>query len=121
MSQTPENPFFAAWTTPEAVPPFDRIAPEHFRAAYERALAEHEAEIAAIAADPSPPSFANTIAALEGSGRALTRVSNVFHVLVGAHSNDPLLAIEREIAPRIASHWNKIHTNGALFRRIDAL
>src|SRR5215472_12701176 len=121
MSQTPENPFFAAWTTPEAVPPFDRIAPAHFRAAYERALAEHEAEIAAIAADPSPPSFANTIAALEASGRALTRVGNVFHVLVGAHSNDPLLAIEREIAPRIASHWNKIHTNEALFGKIDAL
>ena len=121
MTQTPENPFFATWTAPEAVPPFDRIAPVHFRAAYESALAEHEAEIAAIAADPSAPSFANTIAALEASGRALTRVGNIFHVLVGAHSNDPLLAIEREIAPRIASHWNKIHTNEALFRRIDAL
>ncbi len=58
---------------------------------------------------------------METSGRALTRVSNVFHVLVGAHSNDALLAIEREIAPLIARHWNKIHTNAALFRRIDAL
>jgi peptidyl-dipeptidase Dcp len=121
MSQTHDNPFFAAWTTPEAVPPFDRIKPEHFREAYERALAGHGAEIAAIAADPAPPSFANTIAALEGSGRALTRVGNVFHVLAGAHSNDALLAIEREIAPRMASHFNKIHTNEALFRRIDAL
>jgi peptidyl-dipeptidase Dcp len=121
QTRTADNPFFAAWTTSEAVPPFDRIAPEHFGAAYERALAEHEAEIAAIAADPAPPSFGNTIAALEASGRALTRVSNVFHVLVGAHSNDALLAIEREIAPRIASHWNKIHTDEALFRRIDAL
>lgn len=121
MSQTSENPFFAPWTTPDAVPPFDRIAPAHIRAAYERALSEHEAEIAAIAADPSPPSFANTIAALEASGRALTRVGNVFHVLVGAHSNDALLAIEREIAPRIASHFNRINTNEALFRRIDTL
>ena len=117
----PENPFFAAWTTPDGVPPFERIEPEHFRQAYERALAEHEAEIAAIAADPVPPSFNNTIAAMETSGRALTRVSNVFHVLVGAHSNDALLAFEREIAPQIARHWNKIHTNAALFRRIDAL
>jgi len=120
-SQTSENPFFAAWTTPDAVPPFDRIAPEHFREAYDRALAEHESEIAAIAADAAPPSFTNTIAAMEKSGRALARVSNVYYVLVGAHSNDALLAIERDIAPRIAGHWNKIHTNAALFRRIDAL
>jgi peptidyl-dipeptidase Dcp len=117
----PENPFFAAWTTPGEVPPFDRIKPEHFRQAYERALAEHETEIAAIAADPRPPSFDNTIAAMEGSGRALTRVSNVFHVLVGAHSNDALLEIERDIAPQTARHWNKIHTDAALFRRIDTL
>jgi peptidyl-dipeptidase Dcp len=111
----------AAWNTADGVPPFDRIRPDDFHAAYDRALAEHEAEIAAIAAHPAPPSFDNTIAAMEKSGRALTRVGNVFHVLVGAHSNDALLAIEREIAPRIARHFNAIHTNAALFRRIDAL
>jgi peptidyl-dipeptidase Dcp len=116
-----ENPFFANWTTADAVPPFDRIKPEHFRQAYERALAEHASEVSAIAADPTPPSFDNTIAALETSGRALTRVNNVFHVLAGAHTNDALLAIERETAPQIARHWNKVHTNETLFRRIDAL
>ena len=117
----PDNPFFADWTTPDGVPPFDAIKPEHFRPAYARAIAEHDAEIAAIAADPAPPGFANTIAALETSGRALTRISNVFHVLAGAHSNDALLEIEREIAPQMARHWNNIHSNGALFGRIDAL
>jgi peptidyl-dipeptidase Dcp len=121
QTQMPDNPFFAAWTTPDGMPPFDRIKPEHFRPAYERALAEHATEIAAIAADPAAPSFDNTIAAMETSGRALARVSNVFHVLAGAHSNDPLLEIEREIAPLVARHWNKIHTDPALFRRIDAL
>jgi peptidyl-dipeptidase Dcp len=121
LAETSDNPFFADWTTSDGVPPFDRVKPEHFRPAYERAVAEHEAEIAAVAGDPSPPSFDNTIAALEKSGRSLTRVSNVFHVLAGAHSNDALLEIEREIAPLIARHWNKIHTNTALFRRIDAL
>jgi peptidyl-dipeptidase Dcp len=120
-TQTPENPFFSPWTTPDEVPPFDRIKPEDFRLAYERALAEHEAEIVAIAADPAPASFDNTIAAMEASGRALTRVQNVFHVLAGAHSNDALLELEREIAPLIARHWNKIHTNAALFGRTDAL
>ena len=103
------------------MPPFDRIKPEHFRPAYDRALAEHEAEIAAIAADPAPPSFGNTIAALELSGRALDRVDNVFHILAGAHSNDALLEIEREMSPLIARHWNNINTNAALFHRIDTL
>src|ERR1700732_2954250 len=107
-SITPGNPFFEECTTPDGVPPFDRIAPEHFRPAYARALAEHEAEIAAIAADPAPPSFANTIAALELSGRALDRVGNAFHLLAGAHTNDALQEIEREISPQIARHWNKI-------------
>jgi peptidyl-dipeptidase Dcp len=116
-----DNPFFEAWTTPDEVPPFDRIKPEHFRPAYARALAEHDAEIAAIAADPNPPDFGNTIAALELSGRALSRIGDAFHVLVGAHSNDVLLEIEREIAPQIARHWNAINTNEALFRRIDTL
>jgi peptidyl-dipeptidase Dcp len=117
----PENPFFALWTTPDGVPPFDRIKAEDFRLAYERALAEHEAEIAAIAADPTLASFDNTIAAMERSGRALTRVQNVFHVLVGANSNEALLELERKVAPQIARHWNKIHTNAALFSRIDGL
>jgi len=116
-----ENPFFAAWTTPDEVPPFDLIKPEHFRPVYARALAEHQAEIAAIAANPAPPDFTNTIAAMELSGRALERVGNVFYLLAGAHSNDALLEIERELAPQIARHWNAIHTSDALFRRIETL
>ena len=86
-----------------------------------RAFAEHEAEVAAIAGRPEPPDFANTIAALELSGRALGRVEQVFHLLAGAHSNDALLEIERELAPQVASHWHKFHTNAELFRRIDTL
>src|SRR6202051_1966889 len=115
------NPFFEDWATPDGVPPFDRIVPEHCRPAYARALASHEAEIAAIAADPAPPSFDNTIAALELAGRSLARVGDVFHLLTGAHSNDALLEIEREISPQMARHWNKINTNAALFGRVDTL
>src|ERR1700719_1025128 len=117
----PSNPLLADWTTPDAAPPCDRTKPERFRAAYARALADHEAEIAAIAADPRPPSFDNTIAALELSGRALARVGDVFHILTGAHSNDTLLELEREMPPQIARHWNKINTNAALFGRVDTL
>src|ERR1700726_2131807 len=118
---TLDNPLLADWTTPDQVPPFDRIKPEHFREAYARALAGHEAEIAAITADPRPPSFDNTIAALELSGRALSRVGDVFHILTGAHSNDMLLELEREMSPQIARHWNTINTNAALFHRVDTL
>jgi len=73
-----DNPLLADWTTPDEAPPFDHITPEHFRPAYARALADHEAEIAAITADPAPPSFDNTIAALELAGRTLSRVGDVF-------------------------------------------
>jgi peptidyl-dipeptidase Dcp len=115
------NPFFEHWATPDGVPPFAHIRPEHFAPAYARAIAEHEAEIEAIAARPESPDFANTIDAHELSGRALMRVESVFHLLAGAHSNEALLEIERELAPQVASHWNKIRTDAALFRRIEAL
>jgi peptidyl-dipeptidase Dcp len=117
----PGNPFFADWTTPDGVPPFDQIEPEHFRPAYARVLAEHGAEVAAIVTNTEPPTFDNTIKALELSGGALDRVENVFHMLAGAHTNSDLLEIEREMSPRIARHWNKINTDSALYQRIDTL
>ena len=116
-----ENPLLAHWATPDEVPPFPQIKPEHFAPAYDRAFTAHEAEVAAIAASSEPPDFDNTIAALERSGKTLERVDAVFHLLVGAHSDDMLLEIERDLAPRSASHWNKIRTNAKLFHRIDAL
>ena len=115
------NPFFEEWATLDGVAPFDRIKPEHFLLAYAHALAAHEAEIAAVAGNTAPPEFGNTIEAMELSGAALSRVEDAFHLLAGAHTNDALQEIEREMAPLIARHWNKINTNAALFRRIDAL
>ena len=70
---------------------------------------------------PEPPSFANTIEALERSGRSLDRVASVFFNLVGAHTNDELQAIEREIAPVLARHRSETYLNEALFKRIDAI
>ncbi|MSP46765.1 MAG: M3 family peptidase [Xanthobacteraceae bacterium] len=116
-----ENPFFETWTTPFGAPPFSRIKAEHFLPAYERAFAEHEAEIAAIAGQAAPPTFENTILALENAGRALQRVDDLFGQIVGTDSNDTLLAIERDITPRTAAHWNKVRMNEGLFARIDAL
>jgi peptidyl-dipeptidase Dcp len=116
-----DNPFFAAWTGPFGVPPFGAIRPEHFLPAFERAFAAHQAQVEAIGADAAAPTFANTIDALERSGDALTRVSYVFGVLSGAHTNDAIQEVERALAPLEAQHWNRILMDEALFRRIDAL
>ncbi|HYI90346.1 MAG TPA: M3 family metallopeptidase [Beijerinckiaceae bacterium] len=115
------QPFAAEWDTPYGLPPFERIAPEHFRPAFDRALAEHRGEIEAIAADPAAPSFDNTVAALELSGRRLRRLSAVFFNLAGAHTNDVIQAVEREMAPLFAKHRNAIYMNESLFRRVEAL
>ena len=115
------NPFFEAWTTAFGAPPFDRIRPEHFREALERGMAEQIAEIDAIAADPAPPSFANTIEALERSGALLQRVNNVFGNLVASLGSTELETIDLEFAPRLAQHGMRVALNPALFTRIDAL
>ena len=115
------NPFFEPWTTPFGVPPFDRIRPEHFPEALERGMAEHLAEIEAIAADPATPTFANTIEALERSGGLLQRVSNVFGNLVASLGTPALEAIDLDFAPKLAQHGMRVALNPGLFARIDAL
>jgi peptidyl-dipeptidase Dcp len=115
------NPLTSNWTTPFAVPPFAEIRPEHFPPAFEAALAAHRAEIAALIADPAPPSFETTLIGLETSGRLLNRVASVFFNLTSADTNDALQAIERDLAPKLAAHGAAIYTNARLFQRIDAL
>src|SRR5437660_9796625 len=115
------NPLSEEWGGRFGVPAFDRIMPEHFRPAFARAFAAHAAEVVAIANNAAAPSFANTIAALEKSGDALSRTVNVFNLLAGAHNNDEILAIEREVAPLKAKHWDSIHMDAALFGRIERL
>jgi peptidyl-dipeptidase Dcp len=115
------NPFFAEWTTPFELPPFDLIRPEHFPPAFDRGMAEQTDEIAAIADAAAPPDFANTVEALERSGRLLARVSRVFSNLTGSATNDVLDAIDRDYAPKLAAHQLKIALNPRLFARIDAL
>ena len=115
----PENPLLAPWIGRFEVPRFQEIDPAHFVPAFEQAMAEHNAEIAAIVGNPETPSFDNTIAALENAGRTLSRVSDVFYVLTGAHTNEAIQAVEREMSPRLAAHHNAIRLNGDLFRRID--
>ncbi len=115
------NPFLEDWDTPFGVPPFDAIRSEHFAPAYIQALAAHSREVAAIAGNSAPPSFDNTIAALELGGRQLRRLDMVFSQLAGANTTPELQAIERDMAPVVARHWNDVFLNAALFARIDQL
>ncbi|MGM4916035.1 M3 family metallopeptidase [Tardiphaga sp. 813_E8_N1_3] len=116
-----ENPLLKAWQTPFETPPFDEIKPEHFMPAFEQAFFDHSAEIAAIVNDPTVPDFANTITALERSGKLLSRVASVFYDLVSAHSNPAILEIDKDVSSRMARHWNPIMMNAVLFGRIVAL
>jgi peptidyl-dipeptidase Dcp len=118
---TTENSLLAPWRTPFETPPFTAIEPKHFLPAFEQAFADHSAEIAAITHDPATPDFANTITALERSGKLLSKVSAVFYDLVSAHSNPALLEIDKEVSLRMARHWNPIMMNAVLFGRVVAL
>ncbi len=110
-----------AWDGPLGLPRFESIEDDGFAAAFDAALLAHEAEIAAIAGNPDEPTIDNTLAALELSGEALSRVSAIFWCKAGADTNDAIQALEREIAPRMARHSSALFMNEALFRRIDAL
>ena len=116
-----ENPLLSPWSAPFDAPPLAAVKAEHFPPAYDKALAEHEAEIAAIAGNTQPPDFPNTVAALERSGRLLTRVQMIFSNLTLSDTNEALQVIELEMAPRLARHWNTVYLNAALFARLDAV
>jgi peptidyl-dipeptidase Dcp len=118
---TAANPLLEPWTTPFEMPPFDRIRPEHFLPAFEQAFAENLREIEAIADQAAEPTFANTVEALERSGRARSRVACVFFRLARTDADDAIRAIEREIMPRWAKHMMRIEQNAKLYRRVDAL
>ena len=120
-SSIDNNPLLEAWTEPFEAPPFERIEPSHFGPAFEVALKEAREEIDAVAAKADPPSFVNTIEALERSGRGLDRVASVFFNLAGAATNNELQAIERDMAPILSRHRSETYLNDALFARIDAL
>jgi peptidyl-dipeptidase Dcp len=117
-----ENPLLASWSGPYGgVPPFDRVKVEQFKPALEAAMAENLTEVDRIAADPAPPTFENTIAALEKTGRTLDRVGAVFGVWSSTMSTDDFQPVELEMAPKLAEFSDKITQNEALFTRIEAV
>lgn len=116
-----QNPFFAEFDTPYGVPPFDKIKTEHYMPAFIEGMRQDSLEIEAIANNPEPPTFANTIEALEYSGAMLDRVSSVFFNLYSADTNDDMDTIAEKISPLLSDHSDNITLNAALFKRIKAV
>lgn len=115
------NPLLTVWETPFGLPPFAEIRDDHFGPAFDAALAEARSNIAAIADNPAPPDFANTIEALELAEATLDRVAGVFYNLAGADSTEAREALMRDLAPKMSAFSSEVTSNRALFRRIDAL
>ena len=115
------NPFARASSLPFGYPPFDKIGNDDFAPAYAHGMRVQAGEIAAIANNPKPATFDNTIVALERSGQLLARVSSVFGNLSGANTNDTLQALDRDLAPKLAAHSDAIRLNSKLFARIRTL
>ncbi len=116
------DPLLAAWAGPYGgVPPFGAVKVEQFSPALEAAMAEQLAAVDRIAADPAPPTFENTLAAMERSGRTFNRVAAVFSVWSNTMSTPDFQAVERVMAPKLAAFQDRITQNEKLFARIAAV
>jgi peptidyl-dipeptidase Dcp len=115
------NPFFSEWDTPFQTTPFNEIKVEHYKPAMLEGMEQQRAEIDAIVNNPEPPSFENTIEAMETSGELLTKTSNVFSNMKSANTNDQMDNIAEELAPLLAKHGDDIILNDLLFRRVKSV
>ena len=115
------NPLLTSWDTPFGLPPYDRITDADYAPAVDAALADARAAIGAIADNTEPPTFANTIEALELADAGLNRVLSAFWTAAGADSNPAREALERDFAPILSAYGSEVSSNKALFGRIAAL
>ena len=118
-----ENPLLdiEAWETPYRVPPFDRIRPEHYLPAFERAMAIHDAEIDAIVTNNDAPDFRNVIEAYDDAGRMLEEVALIFEMVSSADMTDQLMAVQENVMPRLAAHSDRIGMNAKLFEKVKSV
>jgi peptidyl-dipeptidase Dcp len=116
------NPLLAKWSGPYGgVPPFDRVQIAYFKPALETAMAESLSEVGKIASNPAAPTFENTIAELERSGRTLDRVTTIYSVWGGTMASPEFQVVQREMAPKLAAFNDQITQNEGLFKRIEAV
>lgn len=116
-----DNPLLVPSPYPYGLPVFDRIENAHFEPAFEQAMSVQLKQVATIAENPDPPSFENTVVALERSGLTMARVSAVFSNLVQSNTNSELDALESKLAPHLAAHEDALLLDRRLFARIDVL
>jgi peptidyl-dipeptidase Dcp len=116
------SPLLQPWTGPHGgVPPWDQVRDNEFLAAFDAAIATAQSEIEAIANNPEPASFDNTMVAMEDAGRALSRLAAVFFVYTSNLNLGPIPDIEKTVAPKLSEHEDKIYQNKKLFERIQAI
>jgi peptidyl-dipeptidase Dcp len=116
-----DNPLLEPSTLPYQMPPFDRIKVSDYVPAFTEAMREQAREVAAIAQNPQPPTFDNTIVALDLSGQALQRVGFTFDELNSNNTNDEMQKIDTEMAPKRSAHHDAIYLDPGLWKRVDAL
>ncbi|MGA2005388.1 MAG: peptidyl-dipeptidase Dcp [Terriglobales bacterium] len=117
----PGNPFYAASSLPFQAPPFDKIKNSDYQPAIEAGMAQQREEVRAIADNPVPPTFENTIVAFEKTGQLFNRVMLVFNGVTGANLNDELQKVQDIEAPRLAAHQDAIFLDAKLFQRVAAI
>jgi len=115
------NPFFEISLLPYQAPHFDEINDSHYRPAFDEAIRQKRADIAAIVAQTAAPDFNNTVLALEKSGAMLSRVSNVFFAMTSAHTNDDLQVLDEQFSTELAGLANDIWLNETLFTRVESV
>jgi peptidyl-dipeptidase Dcp len=120
-SDVEDNPLLKESPLPYHVPPFDKIKDEHFAPAMEAGMREQLKEVEVVANSSEKPTFANTIVALERTGRLLDRAERTFSNLNACNTNPTLQKIETEMAPKLSVHRDAIHLNGKLFAHQGAL
>ncbi|HEY2177205.1 MAG TPA: M3 family metallopeptidase, partial [Caulobacteraceae bacterium] len=113
--------FAAPSPLPLQAPQFDKITDADFQPAMDEGMRIQRAEIEKIAANPAPPTFANTFVAMERSGRELDRVTEVFFALSGANTDDALQKVEAAEAPKLSAHQDAIYLDPRLFKRVKAV
>ncbi len=116
-----DNPFARQSPLPFEMPPFGRIRDADYAPAFEAGMREQLKEVAAIAHNAQPPTFENTIVALERSGRVLDRVGNVFFNLNACNTDPEMQKIDTDLAPKLAAHNDAIFLDAALWARVAAL
>ncbi len=116
-----ENPFFTPSKLPFQAPPFDKIKDSDYQPAFEKGMQQQLEEIKKIADNPAPPTFKNTLVALEKSGQLLTRVSLVFNAVTGANTDSILQKVQEEEAPKLAAQNDAIYLNAKLFKRVKKI